>query len=124
VSNRPLLSPTVRTPDEGCATHELIRQLAIRTENIPTFVAAGKLFAEYSTIVAPSNDAKVAYLTNDHLGSPRINTDANGVVTSRHDYHPFGEEIATAQRVSGLKYVNDSVGKQFTGYERDNEIEL
>ncbi|MBK9156423.1 MAG: hypothetical protein IPM25_19815 [Chloracidobacterium sp.] len=86
--------------------------------------AAGKLVAEYSTIVASTNNAKVAYLTNDHLGSPRINTDKNGKVTARHDYHPFGEEIATSQRTGGLHYTDDTVRKQFTGYERDKESEL
>ncbi|MEP6850910.1 MAG: hypothetical protein ABI999_18780 [Acidobacteriota bacterium] len=49
--------------------------------------------AEYSTIVANSTDAKISYLTSDHLGSPRINTDQNGAVIARHDYMPFGEEI-------------------------------
>jgi RHS repeat-associated protein len=63
-------------------------------------------------------------VTNDYLGSPRINTDANGVVTSRHDYHPFGEEIATSQRTTGLGYIEDTVRKQFTGYERDTETDL
>ncbi len=63
--------------------------------------ASGKSIAEYSTIVASSTDAKVAYLTADHLGSPRINTDANGTVIARHDYHPFGEEISTSQRTPG-----------------------
>ena len=86
--------------------------------------AGGKLVAEYSTVVASEQDAKVAYLTNDHLGSPRINTDANGTVTARHDYHPFGEEIAASQRTAGLRYADDSVRKQFTGYERDNEVNL
>jgi RHS repeat-associated protein len=82
------------------------------------------LIEEYSTIVAPSQDAKVAYLTNDHLGSPRINTDATGAVTARHDYHPFGEEIATPQRAADLGYIDDTVRKQFTGYERDDETNL
>jgi RHS repeat-associated protein len=86
--------------------------------------AAGKLIAEYTPSIASTEDAKVAYLTNDHLGSPRINTDANGAVTARHDYHPFGEEIATSQRVAGLGYTDDTVRKQFTGYERDIETDL
>lgn len=86
--------------------------------------AAGKLVAEYSTAVEPQSTAKVAYMTSDHLGSPRINTDANGLVTSRHDYHPFGEEILTAQRTTGLNYAADTVRKQFTGYERDIESSL
>ena len=86
--------------------------------------ASGKLVAEYSTNVVPVQDAKVSYLTADHLGSPRINTDATGAVRARHDYHPFGEEIFTAQRTTGLNYSADSVRKQFTGYERDTETDL
>ena len=86
--------------------------------------AADKQIAEYSTIVANSTDAKVAYLTADHLGSPRINTDVNGAVTARHDYHPFGEEIYTSQRTTALNYSADTLRKQFTGYERDDETNL
>ncbi|MBV6496997.1 MAG: hypothetical protein DYH05_08735 [Acidobacteria bacterium ACB1] len=86
--------------------------------------ASGKMVAEYSTNVEPVATAKVNYLTTDHLGSPRINTDATGNVTARHDYHPFGEEIATSQRTVGLGYAADTVRKQFTGYERDNEVGL
>jgi RHS repeat-associated protein len=82
------------------------------------YAASGKLVAEYSTLVTPQQDAKVSYLTTDHLGSPRINTDQNGAVRARHDYQPFGEEI---QRAS---YGGDTVRKQFTGYERDKETEL
>jgi RHS repeat-associated protein len=80
--------------------------------------ASGKLVSEYSTLVTPQQDAKVSYLTADHLGSPRINTDQNGLVTARHDYQPFGEEIARAS------YGADTVRKQFTSYERDDETEL
>ncbi|MBL0240344.1 MAG: RHS repeat-associated core domain-containing protein [Chloracidobacterium sp.] len=86
--------------------------------------AAGKQIAEYSTIVADASTAKVAYLTADHLGSPRINTDVTGAVASRHDYHPFGEEIATSQRTSVLGYADDTIRKQFTGYEIDGETDL
>lgn len=86
--------------------------------------AAGKLVAEYSVDIASTENAKVAYVTNDHLGSPRINTDKNGNVTARHDYHPFGEEIATTQRAVGLAYADDTVRQQFTGYEHDPETEL
>jgi RHS repeat-associated protein len=78
--------------------------------------AAGKLVAEYSN--QTSANPQISYLTSDHLGSPRINTDASGQVTARHDYLPFGEEI---QRAS---YGNDDVRKQFTGYEKDEETDL
>lgn len=74
--------------------------------------------------MASAQDAKVAYLTNDHLGSPRINTDPNGNVTARHDYPPFGEEIASSKRGVELGYAADWVRKQFTGYERDDETNL
>jgi RHS repeat-associated protein len=93
-------------------------------ETIFVYDAAGKQIAEYSTNVAAVQNAEVAYLTNDHLGSPRINTDRDGNVTSRHDYHPFGEEIMTNERSSHPQYTPDSVRKQFTGYERDGETDL
>jgi RHS repeat-associated protein len=86
--------------------------------------AGGKQIAEYSTAVAAQTQAKVAYLTSDHLGSPRINTDASGAVISRHDYHPFGEEISTQQRINHPEYAGDQVRKQFTAYERDVESNL
>ena len=103
-----------------------VKKVVPGTGEVTVFVydAAGKLIGEYSTVVASANDAKVAYLTADHLGSPRINTDVNGQVTARHDYHPFGEEIATAQRTTALGYADDTVRKQFTGYERDTETDL
>ena len=72
--------------------------------------------AEYANQISAT--PQVSYLTSDHLGSPRINTDANGAVISRHDYQPFGEEIARPS------YGNDEVRKQFTAYERDNESGL
>ncbi|MBV6497001.1 MAG: hypothetical protein DCC44_05045 [Acidobacteria bacterium] len=87
--------------------------------------ASGKMVAEYSTNVEPVATAKVNYLTTDHLGSPRINTDGNGSVTARHDYHPFGEEIdGVGGRTAGLNYGDDTIRKQFTGYERDTETSL
>lgn len=86
--------------------------------------AVGKLIQEHSTIVQTGGNAKIVYTTNDSLGSPRINTDGIGQVVARHDYHPFGEEILTAQRTSGLGYTTDTIRKQFTGYERDIETDL
>ncbi len=74
-----------------------VKKVAGDEVTIFVYDASGKSIAEYSTIVASVEDAKVAYLTSDHLGSPRINTDRDGNVVERHDYHPFGEEIATAQ---------------------------
>ena len=85
--------------------------------------ASGKMVAEYSTIVETTNP-QVSYLTNDHLGSPRIITNENGAVTSRRDFQPFGEEIASSQRITNLGYAADNIRQKFTTYERDNETDL
>lgn len=126
---RKKLNPAINTSDnrlasgQGYSFDDAGNTTRDASERKFTYDASGKLIAEYSTIVETTN-AKVGYVTNDHLGSPRINTDANGAVTSRHDYHPFGEEIATSQRTTGQGYIEDTVRKQFTGYERDDETEL
>ena len=95
-----------------------VKKVVAATGETTVFVydASGKMVAEYSTVM--NTTPQVSYLTSDHLGSPRINTDANGVVIARHDYEPFGEEI---QRTS---YGGDAVRKQFETYERDNETDL
>jgi RHS repeat-associated protein len=94
--------------------------------NTTTYVydAAGELAAEYVT-VAQSADCTTCYLTTDPLGSTRVITDGNGNVVSRHDYYPFGEELATSNRTSALQYgVTDYVAQRFTGKERDTETGL
>lgn len=80
--------------------------------------ASGKLIAEHSTIVAPTQTAKTSYLTSDHLGSVRIITDSYGQVISRRDFMPFGESVFRGG------YGSDSVRQKFTGYERDYETNL
>jgi RHS repeat-associated protein len=103
-----------------------VKKIVPATGEVTVFVhdAAGKQIAEYSTEVASGSDAKVAYLTNDHLGSPRINTDQTGAVNARHDYHPFGEEISTQARSTSNGYQGDSVKQKFTGKQRDAESGL
>lgn len=88
------------------------------TGEITIFVydAQNKLVAEYSNQI--SQTPQVNYLTVDYLGSPRINTDKNGSVIARHDYLPFGEEIARAN------YSADNVSEKFATYERDKESSL
>ena len=104
-----------------------VKKIVPATGETTVFVydASGKLVAEYSTQVEPIETAKVAYLTNDHLGSPRIKTDKNGNVTSRTDYMPYGEEIiAHGGRTANEGYVSDDVRQGFTGYENDEETGL
>jgi RHS repeat-associated protein len=97
-----------------------IKKIVPSTSETTIFVydASGKMVAEYSTVTASQSEAKVSYLTNDHLGSPRITTDATGKVVSRRDFMPFGEEIARASNGS------DKVRQKFTGKQRDNESNL
>ena len=87
--------------------------------------AFGKLVAEYGS--APQQSSGTQYLTADHLGSPRIITDSAGGVKARHDYFPFGEEIAdgVGGRSTAQGYSQpDSVRQRFTSKERDDETGL
>ena len=67
------------------------------------------------------------YVTADHLGSARILTNASGVVISRHDYQPFGEELFLAGGraiTQGYDSPTGTLRQKFAGYERDNEAGL
>jgi RHS repeat-associated protein len=104
-----------------------VKKVSAAETTIFVYDASGKMVAEYSTNVAPTSTAHVSYLTNDHLGSPRITTDKDGKVFSRRDFMPFGEEIqsGTGGRTTAQGYGGqDSIRQKFTGYERDNESEL
>ena len=80
--------------------------------------------AEYSNQVQVNG---TSYLTQDTLGSTRAVTDKDGVVKSRHDYFPFGEELyaGTGGRTTAQGYGQfDNLRQHFTGKERDEEIRL
>jgi RHS repeat-associated protein len=88
-----------------------------------TFVydVQGRMLAEYSS-ASPAGTG-TSYMSADHLGTPRVITDATGAVKARHDYLPFGEEIGLkgGRNTDPHKYVADNVRQKFTGKERDNE---
>ncbi|HQU84818.1 MAG TPA: hypothetical protein PKY59_16895 [Pyrinomonadaceae bacterium] len=98
--------------------------------NLTIFVynSSGQLIAEYATQTA--SNPQVSYLTQDHLGSPRIITGNNGEVVSRHDYMAFGADIAetlgnVGNRATAHGYGKaDEIRKQYTGYEHDDESGL
>ncbi|MBK7704655.1 MAG: hypothetical protein IPJ30_02465 [Acidobacteria bacterium] len=77
--------------------------------------ASSRLVAEYSTILNPT--PQVAYLTNDHLGSPRINTDETGKVTARHDYRPTAKKSRNERtpNTPEIRSVNNSPDTNATG---------
>ena len=85
----------------------------------------GQLVAEYTT-GAPQGSG-TSYLTTDHLGSTRVVSDASGNVKARHDYLPYGEEVATTwsgrSGISGYA-ATDSTRQRFTQKERDSESGL
>jgi len=100
-----------------------VKRLTATDTTIFVYNAIGQLVAEYSTQIETTN-AQVSYLTTDMLGSPRVLTDENGIVTSRKDFAPFGEETVTEQRISALGYNPPNIRQDFTGYEKDEETGL
>jgi RHS repeat-associated protein len=86
---------------------------------------AGQLVAEYST--QQQSMGGTSYLTVDDIGTPRVITKADGSVIGRHDYLPFGEEIAASyggrSGVPGYAAIDD-LKQQFTQKERDIETGL
>jgi YD repeat-containing protein len=87
--------------------------------------AMGRMAAEYST-AGDSTSCTTCYLSADHLGTARMITDQGGKVVSRHDYLPFGGQIAANQagRNSQWGSGNESINQKFTGKERDAESGL
>jgi RHS repeat-associated protein len=91
--------------------------------------ASGQLIAEYNSdpVPPPQAGGGVSYLTTDHLGSPRVVTNLTGAVKARHDYLPFGEDVASnvSSRSTVVGYnLQDGVRQKFTQKERDNESGL
>jgi RHS repeat-associated protein len=93
-------------------------------EKVFVYDVFGQMAAEYS-LGAQSLPCTTCYIATDHLGSTRMVTDQNANVVGRHDYLPFGEEIAanTGGR-NGLFGTQDFVNQKFTGQERDSETGL
>ena len=100
-----------------------VKKIAGTELTIFVYNAGGHLVAEYSSQI--SSTPQVSYLTTDHLGSPRVITNENGVVTTRKDYTAFGEVSYTAERTAGLGYSGaEETRKGYTGYEKDGESGL
>jgi RHS repeat-associated protein len=77
---------------------------------------------------APPPQATLRWIVSDHLGTPRMTVDQTGSLSSvrRHDYLPFGEELAagTGGRTAQQGYASDNVRQKFAGSERDTETGL
>jgi RHS repeat-associated protein len=84
-------------------------EILVATETVPSFT--------------------IRWMLYDLLGSARIITDLSGSLATieRHDYLPYGEELAptVGQRNQGWQgYGVNTQRKKFTGYERDDESGL
>lgn len=93
--------------------------------NIMVYDMAGKLVAEYGQN-APST-AAIQYPFADHQGSTRLVTDRAGAIVARHDFQPFGEELApnVGMRTSAQGYgLNDKVRQKFVGMETDEATNM
>jgi RHS repeat-associated protein len=98
--------------------------------------ADAALYSNTSTInnvkisgaLTSSGPGTVHWLVADQLGTPRMILDQSGSLANvkRHDYLPFGEEIASSiSGRSGYGYGGgDGVRQEFTSKERDNETGL
>jgi RHS repeat-associated protein len=87
--------------------------------------AFGQLAAEYYSDVPAPPPCTTCYLSWDHLGSARLVTDQWGNMVSRHDYLPFGEEIASGSAGRNSDFgQSDNVNQKFTGQEHDSELGL
>jgi RHS repeat-associated protein len=104
------------------------------TTVVYVYDAMGELAAEYGSAAASTG---TQFLTADHLGSTRLVTGTGGVVVERHDYAPFGDEVAAqgcAQPIgSTLRSPRCDIAGygaasgdelKFTGKERDAETGL
>jgi RHS repeat-associated protein len=86
--------------------------------------AFGNLAADYGALT-PVPTTGTEYVTVDDLGTTRLITDSGGNVLERHDFEPFGWELAGTEagwRTPALGYgvTPTSVRQQFTGQERDD----
>ncbi len=92
----------------------------LTSSTVFVYDSAGQLMAEYTT-PSPASEGR-QYLTQDHLGSTRLVTKATGtdLVFSRHDFMPFGEELARGAN----GYGPSALAMKFTGKERDAETGL
>lgn len=105
---------------------QLVAELDGSTGNLKKeYVQGGATLITIEPTAVNANGTR--YTTSDHLGSPRVVTNASAGVVSRHDYQPFGAElgIGIGGRTTGMGYsVTDGLRQKFTLKERDNETGL
>ncbi len=99
-----------------------VKKISDLETTIFVYNGGGQLVAEYSTQQATT--PQVSFLTQDHLGSPRIITDNTGKVIARKDFNAFGDETNSTQRTTALGYKPEEIRQDYTGYQKDDESGL
>lgn len=99
-----------------------VKKISATETTVFVYDGGGLLVAEYSTQTV--QNPTTSYLTTDHLGSPRIITDALGGIVARKDFSAFGDETFTPQRTTNLGYKPENLRQDYTGYQKDDESGL
>ena len=102
------------------ALGQRVRAIRDNRTVVMVYDALGRMAAEYEPGV--SGALQPQYVTQDHLGSVRMVTNATGTVLRRADFLPYGEEIPVG--VGGrtlLGYGQGGLRQRFTGKEREVE---
>jgi RHS repeat-associated protein len=93
------------------------------TETIHIFGGEDPIATVETTGTNNSEDTKIYYTHQDHLGSSSISTDEEGKIAEVSDYYPYG-----TLRISESPSDNDSQGfreqRKFTGHEFDSSTDL
>ncbi|MFT5482507.1 MAG: RHS repeat-associated protein, partial [Halieaceae bacterium] len=67
--------------------------------------AADAIKLESLGLTPPSEDGNIYYIHNDHLGTPKVITNANQDIVWSASYHPFGEvDLTTTQIANNLRF--------------------
>ncbi len=104
-----------------------VKKISSTETTVFVYDGGGTLVAEYTALTGndPAPTPQVSYLTQDHLGSPRVVTNQNGEVIKRTDWMAFGEEVEFNKRGTGVGYDEvPETRKGYTGYEKDDESGL
>jgi RHS repeat-associated protein len=80
------------------------------TKTGATYTWEDYAYREGQLLGAAFSDGHIAHFDVDHLGSVRLETDANGALTKYRDFWPYGEEATPPSGSERMK---------FTGHERD-----
>jgi RHS repeat-associated protein len=110
-------------------TEQLIAEYLTTTDGQAQLGATDKeyIYGASGLVATRTLSGAIEFITPDHLGSPRVFTDAGGNIISRHDYFPFGGEITgsfNGRNAMGGFGGDDKLAQKFTGYERDDETGL